>query len=72
MLIDTPGMRELQLWETGEAAGGDFRATSPRWRDGCRFRDCAHESGAGMRRGRRDSRRRARRSPARELSQAAD
>ena len=24
MLIDTPGMRELQLWDSGEAAAGSF------------------------------------------------
>ena len=46
VLIDTPGMRELGLWE---AEGGVARA----FRDieelagGCRFRDCRHESEPG-------------------------
>jgi ribosome biogenesis GTPase len=46
ILIDTPGMRELQLWETGEAAAstfGDIAALA----ENCRFRDCAHESEPG-------------------------
>jgi ribosome biogenesis GTPase len=41
ILIDTPGMRELQLWETGEALTGafaDIEELSAR----CRFRDCQH------------------------------
>jgi ribosome biogenesis GTPase len=46
ILIDTPGMRELQLWETGEAAAGTF-ADVAALADGCRFRDCAHESEPG-------------------------
>ena len=46
VLIDTPGMRELQLWETGEAladAFADIEALAP----GCRFRDCQHRSEPG-------------------------
>jgi ribosome biogenesis GTPase len=43
LLIDTPGMRELQLWE-GDAAVGDtfddIEAIAP----GCHFRDCRHDS----------------------------
>jgi ribosome biogenesis GTPase len=46
ILIDTPGMRELQLWETGEAAAGTF-ADIAELGEGCRFRDCAHESEPG-------------------------
>ena len=46
LLIDTPGMRELQLWETGEAlagAFGDIETLS----EGCRFRDCRHAAEPG-------------------------
>src|SRR5439155_21221172 len=41
MLIDTPGMRELQLWEAGdglEAAFVDVEELAA----GCRFSDCTH------------------------------
>jgi ribosome biogenesis GTPase len=42
LLIDTPGMRELQLWDGGESLNDTFDdietlATT------CRFRDCAHD-----------------------------
>jgi ribosome biogenesis GTPase len=46
ILIDTPGMRELQLWDTGEpvaAAFADIDALAA----GCRFRDCVHRSEPG-------------------------
>jgi len=46
ILIDTPGMRELQLWDTGEAvagAFGDIEAIGEQ----CRFRDCRHVSEPG-------------------------
>lgn len=45
-LIDTPGMRELQLWEI---AGGLDRAFEDlvRIEQACRFRDCAHEQEPG-------------------------
>ena len=46
ILIDTPGMRELQLWETGEAAANTF-ADLALLGEGCRFRDCAHQSEPG-------------------------
>ena len=46
LLIDTPGMRELQLWETGEAAAATF-ADIAELAGGCRFRDCAHETEPG-------------------------
>ena len=46
ILIDTPGMRELQLWETGQALEGAFPDI-----DGlaasCRFRDCSHAQEPG-------------------------
>jgi ribosome biogenesis GTPase len=41
ILIDTPGMRELQLWDTGEPVAGAF-ADIDALAAGCRFRDCAH------------------------------
>ena len=46
VLIDTPGMRELQLWETGEALSGTF-ADIDALAEGCRFRDCGHTSEPG-------------------------
>jgi ribosome biogenesis GTPase len=42
LLIDTPGLRELQLWDTGEGLGAafdDIEALAP----ACRFRDCRHD-----------------------------
>jgi ribosome biogenesis GTPase len=46
ILIDTPGMRELQLWETGEALTGAF-ADIEEHATHCRFRDCRHEHEPG-------------------------
>jgi ribosome biogenesis GTPase len=46
VVIDTPGMRELQLWETGEALAGTF-ADIEALAAGCRFRDCRHRSEPG-------------------------
>ena len=46
LLIDTPGMRELQPWLDGdglEAAFDEIAALA----DDCRFADCAHESEPG-------------------------
>ena len=46
ILIDTPGMRELQLWDTGEglaATFGDIEALAGE----CRFRDCRHRGEPG-------------------------
>jgi ribosome biogenesis GTPase len=46
ILIDTPGMRELQLWDAEdglEHAFGDVTALA----DDCRFRDCAHVAEPG-------------------------
>jgi ribosome biogenesis GTPase len=43
LLIDTPGMRELQLWNVGEAmhdAFDDIRDAGV----GCHFRDCRHDT----------------------------
>ena len=46
ILIDTPGMRELQLWDTGEAGAGAF-ADIDALAGGCRFRDCRHQQEPG-------------------------
>jgi ribosome biogenesis GTPase len=47
LLIDTPGMRELQLWDTGardiDETFADITEISAR----CRFRDCTHSSEPG-------------------------
>jgi ribosome biogenesis GTPase len=46
VLIDTPGLRELQLWASGEAAGrafGDVETLA----GGCRFADCRHDREPG-------------------------
>ena len=71
VLIDTPGMRELQLWDTGETMGGDVRrhrgarraaaafATAGTCQEpGCAVRAAVEHGDAASR-------------PARELSQAA-
>ena len=46
ILIDTPGMRELQLWDTGESVAGAFADIESIGAD-CRFRDCRHVSEPG-------------------------
>jgi ribosome biogenesis GTPase len=45
LLIDTPGMRELQLWDAGglPSAFADIAALA----DDCRFRDCRHRGEPG-------------------------
>jgi ribosome biogenesis GTPase len=46
LLMDTPGMRELQLWhadEGHEEAFGDIAALAAR----CRYRDCKHDREEG-------------------------
>jgi ribosome biogenesis GTPase / thiamine phosphate phosphatase len=45
LFIDTPGIRELQLWESDavDDAFDDITALA----GGCRFRDCRHESEPG-------------------------
>lgn len=50
ILIDTPGMRELQLWDSGEALGDAF-ADIEALAAACRFRDCRHlqEPGCAVR-----------------------
>ncbi|HET7695251.1 MAG TPA: ribosome small subunit-dependent GTPase A [Vicinamibacterales bacterium] len=46
ILIDTPGMRELQLWEAAEPAATAFSDIAA-LADHCRFRDCRHLSEPG-------------------------
>lgn len=45
-MIDTPGMRELQLWEGGEAIQTAF-SDIEEFATTCRFRDCKHENEPG-------------------------
>ncbi len=46
LIIDTPGLRELQLWEAGEGLGATF-ADIQELAAQCRFRDCTHASEPG-------------------------
>lgn len=46
LLIDTPGMRELQLWSAQEGVDGTFSDIEMLARQ-CRFRDCQHQSEPG-------------------------
>ena len=46
LLLDTPGMRELQLWELETGLAGAFPEIDG-LADGCRFRDCRHQSEPG-------------------------
>lgn len=46
MLIDTPGMRELHLWE-GEDGIGEVFSDIEKLAEGCRFGDCKHEDEPG-------------------------
>lgn len=45
-LIDTPGVRELALWDAGEGIGDTF-AEVEELGAGCRFDDCSHEHEPG-------------------------
>jgi ribosome biogenesis GTPase / thiamine phosphate phosphatase len=46
LLIDTPGMRELQLWDADEGMTGAF-ADIDALADACQFRDCQHTNEPG-------------------------
>jgi ribosome biogenesis GTPase / thiamine phosphate phosphatase len=46
ILIDTPGMRELQLWESSDGVSESF-ADIESYMQNCRFRDCKHENEPG-------------------------
>jgi ribosome biogenesis GTPase / thiamine phosphate phosphatase len=45
-LIDTPGMRELQLWASEESVDEAFDEIAAAG-EGCRYRDCSHSGEAG-------------------------
>lgn len=46
MLIDTPGMRELQLWDGAASVDDAFEDVDAQAAE-CRFRDCAHDQEPG-------------------------
>ena len=46
LIIDTPGLREVQLWDAGEAFASTFDDIAALG-DGCRFRDCRHDREPG-------------------------
>ncbi|MDQ4097315.1 MAG: ribosome small subunit-dependent GTPase A [Actinomycetota bacterium] len=46
VLIDTPGLRELAIWEAADGVGAAF-ADIDELAAGCRFRDCRHASEPG-------------------------
>lgn len=46
LVIDTPGMREIQLWEGEETLASAFDDLVS-LAEGCRFRDCRHEQEPG-------------------------
>jgi ribosome biogenesis GTPase / thiamine phosphate phosphatase len=46
ILIDPPGMRELQLWETTDGVAQAFEDIAT-LASGCRFRDCSHSGEPG-------------------------
>jgi ribosome biogenesis GTPase len=46
LLIDTPGLREIQLWADEGAIDGAFRDVEL-LAEGCRFRDCRHRAEPG-------------------------
>ncbi|WP_420808782.1 ribosome small subunit-dependent GTPase A [Bacillus salacetis] len=45
-IIDTPGMRELQLWEGSEGVSTQFKDIEE-FAEECKFRDCSHEDEPG-------------------------
>lgn len=55
ILIDTPGMRELQLWDADEGLSDSFRDIEE-FASQCQFRDCEHhrEPGCAVREALRD------------------
>jgi ribosome biogenesis GTPase len=46
IIIDNPGIRELQLWSSGEGISKTFQDIEELSRS-CKFRDCAHEMEPG-------------------------
>lgn len=48
LLMDVPGIRELQLWSSTEGGGlEETFAEIGEWAEQCRFRDCRHEGEPG-------------------------
>ena len=48
VVIDTPGIRELQLWDAERGGRSSERSpTSKSWRPQCKFNDCTHRSEPG-------------------------
>jgi ribosome biogenesis GTPase len=46
MVIDSPGLREIQLWDAGEGVGAAFHDIEALAGE-CRFRDCTHRDEPG-------------------------
>jgi len=46
MLIDTPGMRELGMWDVSSGLGEAFSDVEA-FASQCRFRDCSHQQEPG-------------------------
>jgi ribosome biogenesis GTPase len=46
LIIDTPGLRELQIWETDSAVAATFEDIAG-FVGACRFRDCRHDQEPG-------------------------
>lgn len=42
LILDTPGMRELQLWNSKDGVDTSF-ADILEWAEGCRYSDCRHQ-----------------------------
>jgi ribosome biogenesis GTPase len=49
LVVDTPGMRELQLWDVASATVEATFAEIEALAAGCRFRDCTHQREPGCR-----------------------
>jgi ribosome biogenesis GTPase len=47
VVIDTPGIRELQLWDASEGGMGETFADVEALANACRFNDCTHKSEPG-------------------------
>jgi len=47
LVIDTPGMRELGMWDAGEGLSRAFADVEDLLERGCRFSDCRHTSEPG-------------------------
>lgn len=47
ILIDTPGMRELQIWGEDDQSLDDAFADIDAWASACRFADCSHQNTPG-------------------------